>query len=89
MNMSKNARENQHTSVKGGAFRLGFKLFWSGLAIAVAIAILGAATDSPAIVVGVVGGSAVCVFAFVIVFKAKAALKRDLENHSNSKRSNK
>lgn len=64
---------------------MGFKIFWSVMVLALVIAIIGAATNSPPIAVGVAGGLIVCVFTFIIIFKAKANFKKDLENETRGK----
>jgi hypothetical protein len=45
---------------------------------ALVIVIIGVSTNSPAIAIGVFGGVVAATFTFVVSFKARAALRRDL-----------
>jgi uncharacterized membrane protein len=64
--------------VTTGARRVGLKIFICTFVGALIIAIVGISTNSPAIVVGVLAGTAAAVFGLVVSFKARAAVRRDL-----------
>lgn len=71
--------------VKLGAGRVGIKIFICTFVGALVVTIVGISTNSPAIAVGVFAGLAAATFTFVVSYKARAQLKRDLENQRQSK----
>jgi len=64
----------------GFALKLGALVF----ALALVTAIVGVSTNSPPIAVGVLGGVTVAIVAFAFIFKAKSALRKELENRCKS-----
>jgi len=66
--------------------KFGVKLGASVFALGIVIAIVGISTNSAPIAVGVVAGVTVAIFAFVVIFEAKAQLKRDLDGHAKTVR---
>jgi hypothetical protein len=60
------------------ARRVGLKTFICTFVGALIVAVVGISTNSPAVVVGVVGGISAAVFGFWVALKARAEVRRDL-----------
>jgi hypothetical protein len=87
--MSKSVDESPRGVVRIKASGTGVKVAASVFVVAILLAIVGASTDSPAIVVGVIAGVSAAGLAFVVIFKEKSALRRDLGRKNSENQSRK